>query len=186
MARVSAIKALVDGVRAYFVEEGYGEIVVYGAAKLSQQLDQLPAPARAGRVVIVSHDEQGKAGKVVPAREPGGRPRQIYGVDHLVEFHCWGRDVLAPRSDELAHYEVAYTLLEQAMSGARDIFGGRLVAGDQRQLVELKEARFGVGIVQQIVIHGALLEPDAVRVDPPIPPELSDNAMVFPSGDVAD
>lgn len=172
--------------RAYFVEQGYGEIIAFGQSRLTEQLNQLPSPDRAGRVVIVPHDETGKAGKLAAAREIGSRPRQVYGIDHTVEIHCWGRNTTASRSDEGAHYDVAFDLYEAAMCAVRDAAVGRVAFDELRQLVDLKTAFFGVVLVQKLVLQGGLFDPDVVQVPPPIGVEVTDNAMVFPSGDVAD
>lgn len=169
MARISAPIALTRAMREYFAAREMAEAVLFGASKLDQQLHQLPAPRRAGRVVIVPHDDSGKAGKLSPAKEIGQRPRQIYGLEHAIEIHCWGRDSEAQRSDEEAHYEAAFDLLELALGAVRDQFAGRVMFGDLRQETELKDARFGVALIQGLTIFGGVYGDDVAVVNPTVP-----------------
>lgn len=185
MARKSAVRVLEADMREYFAAHAMGEVVAFGELALTQQLNQLPSPNRAGRVVIVPNDDTGKAGKLTPARTIGTRPRMAYGVDHLIEIHCWGRDMLATRNDEGAHYDVAFDLYEIAMCAVRASQVGRVGFGDVSHQNEVKETRFGFVIVQQLIVQGGVFEPD-VEIVNPTTPKLEDNAMVFPDGNVAD
>lgn len=186
MGRKSAVRVLEADMRTYFAEQGLAEVIAFGELALTQQLNQLPAPNRAGRVVIVPNDETGKAGKLAAAREIGRRPRQVYGVDHIVEIHCWGRDVTATKSDEGAHYDVAFDLYEAAMCGVRNSQVGRVAFDELRHINAVKEARFGFCIVQRLIVQGGVYEPDVAIAEAPLTPAIDQNVMKFPDGDVAD
>lgn len=190
MPRLSVVRALERDMRSYFTEHGYPEVIDFGRTALVKQLNQLPSPLRAGRIVIVPSDDTGKAGKLTHPRTTGQRPRMAYGHDHLVEIHCWGRALLnaagamVGRDDEGAHYDVAYDLYELAMCAVRASQVGRITFGDVRHEIE-KEIRFGFVIVQQLILQGGLFEPDVAIVNPTTH-ALPDNALTFPAGDVPD
>jgi hypothetical protein len=190
MARLSALDAMVNDVQAYFVEVGLAEVVTFGRRGLNYQLNQLPSPARAGRVVFIPGDEEGKAGKLGPPKEIGTIPaRAIYTFAELAEVQVWGRSVDSP-NDERAHYRVVWDLFEATLAAIRCSSVGRFDFGDPRWVQTGKgsgtppggiDRTFGAALVMQIQVHGRVCEPDRAVVNPTTP-DVTDSAMSFPDG----
>lgn len=177
----SALDYLYESVRAYFGAAGRLEVLDWGRRALTKQINQAPAPARAGRVVFVPGDDTGKAGKLGAPRHPGGYPRAIYSWNELATIHVWGHDPTAP-NDERAHYRVGWDLFELTLRALRDAQVGRILMSDPVWTIAPVERVFGCELTFSVTVDGKILD-DSVAIVKPTTPDFT-AAMAFASGDV--
>lgn len=171
----SGIRALVDGVRAYFEEH---EITAVVAAGWKVRLDQNnQGPGRANRVVIVPGDLNGKAGKIVQPLErgerligdpshPDGSTRAIADWDRVVTLSIWAYDGDFP-NDELAQIIAVETLLELTKRAVDRVAGASVTWGDSAWSPP-KERQFGAELLVGLTFSQPLYDEPRERAYPGI------------------
>lgn len=167
-----------DDIKDAFASWGMAEVVDFGTKALTKQINQA-LRGRAGRVVVIPGDEQGKLGKLGPLRDL--QQGAIFSFGELSEVHVWARDANADPNDFRAHYSAAWDLFELTLRAIRGSRVGRVMLGDVRRTIAPVESVFGVEIVLPVTLDGLVLESAGAAVSPTTP-EFS-SAMVFPSGD---
>jgi hypothetical protein len=162
---INALDQCFTDCEAYFAARAWTDVLKWGRAELTKQTNVSPA-SRANRIVLVPGDDAGKAGKLGAPRAIGsGRPKAIYGWAEQATIHVWGRDPMAAKEDERAHYRIACDLFEKFLRAVRNSQCGMIEMGEPVWVTKPVELVFGAALTFPLIVHGQIQEamPAVVR-----------------------
>lgn len=165
---IAHIGALVE---RWFQDRGLGTSVVYGFSAEGRQDNQ--GSGDANRIVFHPGDPQGKAGRFVGTRSPGGtNPRELFNFIATVRMTVWAVDSDRAENDA-AQVSAVMCLWEKAIQAIHSVVGsGNYDLKDPQWEVSPNENPYGRALHTTIEIRMPIVDeaageahPDKLEID---------------------
>lgn len=135
----SSLLQLYDNVQAVLTDAGLPTVLKFGQRQVGEQVNR---DSDGNRVLFVP-GQDGKLGRLGPARRPGGNPRVVVTLQEAFTVFVWATDK-TDASSEQAQYRALMTLHEQVCR-ALYLSGGALLQWGEPQLI-LKDVTKSFGM----------------------------------------